>query len=280
MNNIEIVRKGLYDNSKAAGEAWSSYMGQNKIPSSLSTTMVPPDPCRTVSFKTTVGPLLSVTWGQGCTYNDLCPDMTCNIGSCGSPHAYTGCVATATAQVTQYWQPNNAYGYGYAYMQATSGSAEVQRLMRDIGDGVSMTYGCSESGAQSNKVADFLKYSFRFASARYKNYDFQTVKSNIASHWPVLLGGCRSGNQTWVNDLLRNYGDCHEWVCDGYQESGYSNCNEGISTLYFHMNWGWHETKSNNDYNGWFLFNNWNIQMNNENRNYQYAQDMTCDIHL
>lgn len=44
-----------------------------------------------------VGPLVQTQWDQGAPYNDLCP------GS-GSSKAYTGCVATAMAQVMNYWK--------------------------------------------------------------------------------------------------------------------------------------------------------------------------------
>lgn len=44
-----------------------------------------------------VGPLVQTQWDQDAPYNDLCP------GS-GSSKAYTGCVATAMAQVMNYWK--------------------------------------------------------------------------------------------------------------------------------------------------------------------------------
>lgn len=280
MDNIEIVRKGLYDNSKVATAAWTSYMKQNKIPSSLSTAMAPKDPCLTTSFSTTVGPLLPVTWGQGCTYNELCPDKTCNI-SCGTTHAWTGCIATAAAQIIKYWHANNVYGYDFASMPATSGNYQVQKLMKDIGSygNANMNYGCDISRADGNTVPGFLKANYWFASADRAGYNYQTVKTNLDSHWPVLLDGNQTKTGSWtLISWFNSYTDYHEWVCDGYQESGYSSCTEGVSTLYFHMNWGWHEI-SGNDYNGWFAFNNWNVQTSAGNVNYQYNQNMTYNIH-
>ena len=44
-----------------------------------------------------VGPLVKTTWDQDSPFNDLCP------GS-GTSKAYTGCVATAMAQVMNFWQ--------------------------------------------------------------------------------------------------------------------------------------------------------------------------------
>ncbi len=44
-----------------------------------------------------IGPLIQTQWDQEAPYNDLCPGT-------GSNKAYTGCVATAMAQVMNYWQ--------------------------------------------------------------------------------------------------------------------------------------------------------------------------------
>ena len=46
-----------------------------------------------------VGPLLTTTWGQGQYYNALCPEDA--GGEDG--HVLTGCVATAMAQIINYW---------------------------------------------------------------------------------------------------------------------------------------------------------------------------------
>ena len=50
-----------------------------------------------VTHTPVVGPLIKTTWDQDSPYWNLCP------GS-GSSKAYTGCVATAMAQVMNYWQ--------------------------------------------------------------------------------------------------------------------------------------------------------------------------------
>ena len=44
-----------------------------------------------------VGPLIQTQWDQDAPYNNLCPGT-------GSNKAYTGCVATAMAQVMKYWE--------------------------------------------------------------------------------------------------------------------------------------------------------------------------------
>lgn len=282
MENIEIVRKGEYDNSLIANKAWETYfkLNNNKSPIISRVDPVPDDCTDDVWTSYGVGPLLPVTWGQGCTYNDMCPNLSCNSG-CGL--AWTGCVATSTAQIVNYWQPTNNFAYNYASMPSGSGNGEVQRLMRDLGNSVGMSYGCAGSGANAANVAPSLKNAFGFSSANFVDYDYQRVKTNLNNNWPVLLDGCATQTGHWfIINWWNSYTDCHEWVCDGYQAYNVTFCENGhlsggAGYLYFHMNWGWHEVGLTNDFNGWFAFSNWNIP--GLNRNYQYAQDLTSEIH-
>lgn len=71
------------------------------------------------------GPLLDTEWGQGCVYNELCPEegivqVTWGLGfvqeyECGGDlpcgHFRTGCVATAMAQVINYFEHPSSYDY-------------------------------------------------------------------------------------------------------------------------------------------------------------------------
>ena len=56
---------------------------------------------------TSVGPLLTTKWDQGTYYNSLCPENTNHY----SGHVWAGCVATAMAQIINYWE-YPAHGYG------------------------------------------------------------------------------------------------------------------------------------------------------------------------
>jgi streptopain len=289
MENIEIVRQGLYDNSKVAAVAWRNYYKQNGNGGIKALKEPPVDNNNCSEDKwtaTSVGPLLSVTWGQGCSYNDLCPELSCDLG-CGNGRALTGCVATSTSQVIKYWHPTNSYNYNYASMTATSGNGEVQRLMSDVGRAINMSYGCTASSANSSNIIDVLKGNFGFTSANNGKYTWQGVQGNLNNHWPVVLNACRTKKGNWFIDRWNKYSDCHSWVCDGYNQFNFTFCENGQYTgsssyLYFHMNWGWHEWYTNisldyPDYNGWFAFDNWDIA--GINRNYQYAQEMVGDIH-
>lgn len=312
MEDIETVRKGLYDNSKVAQAAWGKEKNAGKTPPNTiresgvavnNSPGNPPPNCKyTYQYNVyTVGPLLSTTWGQECTYNELCGaagvNYNCNDAFDCSTKPCTGCVATATAQIINYWHPTNGYAYNYTSMPATTGSAEVQRMMRDIGlpANVNMQYNCNVnkgSGADPGTVPAALKNNFGFTSANYAGYTYNTVVNNISNSWPVLLTGCMTQNNSWfIINWYTYYSDCHEWVCDGYTSTTptyTSSCNPG--TLYydapynvmFHMNWGWHEVNAFNDFNGWFAVNNWTITgagANGTNMNFQYANSMTTEIH-
>lgn len=303
IKNIETLRAGLHSNSINSKIIWKDYFNQkrksnlSRIGNSPSPNIVAPppptDPCQSdpnyySSTTRTVGPLLPITWGQDCSYNNLCPNNNCN--DCSS-NAVTGCVATAMSQIIRFWQPNNSYNYNYTSMPSTSGNGEVQRLMHDAGVTVSMNYGCAVSGGSAADGADVppaLKNNFGFSSANRSTYgtaSYMNVQSNIGAHWPVLLEGCNDQTNIFLG-IWYSYQNCHEWVCDGYQETDVVFCmnNQSVSEgfLYFHMNWGWHEVNVSNDYNGWFAFNNWTITgagQNNSNLDFKYAQDMVTEIH-
>lgn len=188
------------------------------------------------------GPYLSTTWGQGCGYNSRLPAMSCSV-PCG--RAYTGCVATAMAQVMRYHQYPSSYSW--SNMPANYGTSSTATLMKDIGSAVSMDYKCDGSGADTkDKVASAFRGRFGYSSASYADYDYQTVKSQLNYGRPVILRGGR--NTGWW--IFGQYSDGHAWVCDGY--SNYVNPCWG-STLRFHMNWGW-----NGSHDGWYSFNNFN----------------------
>jgi hypothetical protein len=194
-----------------------------------------------------VAPLMSTTWNQGCGYNAQCPAD--GAGPCG--RAYTGCVATAMAQVIRYleWPVNGVgnkcythytYGelcadfsaatYDYSTMPNGSGNAEVAELMYHCGVSVNMGYSPTGSGAYSHDVVTALRNNFNYKNA-------------------VILGKSSYTDDVW-NKILRNEIDNnrpmyyagsggaggHAFVFDGYQ---------GLN--YFHINWGW-----GGAYNGYF----------------------------
>lgn len=180
--------------------------------------------------QTKVGPLLETTWHQQGAFNDQVPYY------CGYDQAPAGCVAISVAQVMYYHQ--HPTQFNWSAMDLMHGTSESARLIADIGYKVGMNYDCGGSGAYNSDIPKLLKNQYGYTSASYsKNFNSNTIKAQISSGNPVILGG--------ISDEAG-----HSWVCDGYI---YTNmCT--YSTLTFHMNWGW----GGSPYDGWFSFEDWN----------------------
>ncbi|MBO7489406.1 MAG: thiol protease/hemagglutinin PrtT [Bacteroidales bacterium] len=201
-----------------------------------------------------VGPLLTTTWDQGQYYNALCPEDA--NGPAG--HVYTGCVATAMAQIINYWgypvhgrgihsyQSNygtltvnyDSANYDYANMPdaltPTSTPAHINAiatLMRDCGIAANMGYGSSESGAYDIDARAGLINFFRLSpdlSIAEKDYFTNEewkimLQNDISLGHPIYYSGHGTGG--------------HAFVCDGYK-----------SNNYFHFNFGWSGYAD-----GWYL---------------------------
>lgn len=237
---------GECDNDIAA--EWHQLLTHN---SQLLTTN-PPD---------SVGPLLTTTWDQGQYYNTLCPEDA--AGPDG--HVYTGCVATAMAQIINYWgypihgrgvrsYNHEIYGdlsvnydsatYDYTNMPAalTTSSTPVQvnavaKLMYDCGVAVNMSYGPNESGAKAIDVVPALVNQFGMNpkigftnSSYYTNEQWlDLIKSNIGNGVPVFYAG--------DPDEFFQVPGSHAFVLDGYN-----------SDDFIHINWGWGGV-----FDGWFI---------------------------
>ena len=186
--------------------------------------------------KHAVSPLLPTRWNQGTPFNNLCPNKY-----------PTGCVATAMAQVMKKWnypqvatqitdlntigaQPHDytlewgkmldTYTLGnYNSEQANA----VATLMLACGYAVDMDYAEGGSGANPLKAAIALSKNFKYNSGiQYLDRYYSTssewedlIYKELAAGRPVIYGG----QSTSVG---------HEFVCDGYDGSGY-----------YHFNWGW-----------------------------------------
>ncbi|MGN1263936.1 MAG: C10 family peptidase [Prevotella sp.] len=198
-----------------------------------------------------VPPLITTTWDQATPYWNLCP--TYNNVNC-----YTGCVATAMAQVMYHHRhpaavtatipsyttknlklsvdsiPAGAtidwdlmladYRDTYTDSQATA----VAQLMKYCGVSVSMDYGTYAQGGSGTYCVDIVK-----ALKTYFDYDsrlYQATRSNytIAEWQALLLTELEHGRP--IIYMGQSTGGGHCFVIDGY---------EGEETGYFHVNWGW-----------------------------------------
>ncbi len=198
-----------------------------------------------------VAPLIQTQWdqnGYGNVYlfNNLCPEVT--TGGHGG-HAYTGCVATAMAQIMKYWEyPSHGMGsHSYSWNGQTlsadfgsttydwdnmtytysESSTDVEKyavdlLMYHCGVSVNMIYGGNGSSASTTSTMTALKNYFNYspameykAKSNYSNDDWiAIVKAELDAERPLQYRGEDEGG--------------HSFICDGYD-----------SNNMFHFNWGW-----------------------------------------
>ena len=225
-------------------------------------------------------PLTKTLWDQDTYFNTLCPaDLTGPDG-----HAYVGCVATAMAQVLNYWQhpwhgtgshsytPESNPGYG---VQSADFSAAVYNfdnmpdtvndyyddlaeLMYHCAVSVDMDFGNGGSGAWvwgSDDVSYALETYFYFNDAvnDLNRSSFpgslwtDLLKEDLDLNRPVIYG---------ANDTEEEAG--HAWVLDAYTTGDM-----------FHCNWGW----SGSD-NGWFSIDNFCVN------GYTFDDYETACVHI
>ena len=197
----------------------------------------------TAATKAPISPLTESKWNQGAPYNDDCP---LDDGK----RSVTGCVATAMAQAMYYHQwPATGTGthsynwkgqtltvdygstdYDWNAMTATydddssdAAKAAVANLMYSCGVSVDMDYSSGESGASSTSMGSalykYFGYDKSMASPQRSFYGDEAwgdmVYDQLSQGLPVLYGG-------------QSYEGGHQFICDGYDGSGY-----------YHFNWGW-----------------------------------------
>lgn len=190
-----------------------------------------------------VKPLLKTTWGQDSPYNDLAPELY-------GRKCYTGCVATAMAQVMKYHNyPTKGQGsISYSWNSTTlamdfsdvtfywnnmldsynSTATDEQKLavatlMKACGYSVKMNYLTTASGANSvyigSALIDYFDYDQGIWQTNRNFYELSDwedlIYADIAAGRPVIYFGQSSGGG-------------HQFVCDGYSSDGL-----------FHFNWGW-----------------------------------------
>ena len=194
-----------------------------------------------------VGPLIKTLWDQTYPYNKFCPAA----GGGSGGHVYTGCVATAMAQVMKFWNYPTTGNGSHTYTHPTYGtqtadfgsttydwgnmpvslsgeptteqSDAVATLMYHCGVSVDMNYGTGSSGAQSSAVPGAMIDYFRYSpSATLVSRDAYTDAQWIA----FLKHELDEGRPLYYSGS--NVSSGHAFVCDGYRTDDY-----------FHFNWGW-----------------------------------------
>ena len=213
-----------------------------------------------------VGPLLTTKWDQGTYYNSLCPEDSNHY----SGHVWTGCVATAMAQIINYWEyPVHGFGthsyyhdysYVYSYGEQSADFANttyqyslmpdsldwstpanqvnaVATLMHDCGVAVNMDYGPDASAAYDNAArAAFVShfgYNTQIVTRSYKTGDGLMVDETFVFE-----------EDEWIN-MLKDELDAGRpiFYSGALNLSGGSAhafvCDGYDADTLFHFNWGW-----------------------------------------
>ncbi|MBR5984435.1 MAG: C10 family peptidase [Bacteroidales bacterium] len=249
-----------------------------------------------------VSAMLQTKWNQTYPFNMLCPEHS--QGDHG--HTYTGCVATAMAQVMKYWNyPQHGIGEvsyfwgawdtinlaeatydwnnmpnSYSAFGTNAWSDEqkqaVATLMLHCGVSISMDYGYEGSGTQTFYVADALRYNFGYRNGvNYKYRDNGATDDSFEHYyendtiWSRMLIEDLDMHRPLIYSGHPSSGAGHAWVCDGYRTN-----NEG--TTEFHMNWGW---GGSND--GYYTIDNLNTHAgpgDDGSNNFIYGQCVIFNI--
>lgn len=198
--------------------------------------------------KVGVEPFIKTQWDQDFPYNIMCPTK-----KGGNPY-YTGCVATAMAQVMKYYEwPGEGHG-AHSYYDIYNGQLRAATFDGHQYDWNNMLfrYGDSATGIQNNAVAMLMSdcgiavemgydndgsaawsENIPYALVQYFNYDkavgqlyhdyctdnvwSETIYDEVSHGRPVIFSGLTKNNA----------GHC--FICDGYQ----------AETDMYHFNWGW-----------------------------------------
>lgn len=192
--------------------------------------------------ETPIAQLVTTKWNQDTPYNDQCPMVN-------GQRAVTGCVATSTSQIINYYQYPAQFEGTYSYIDNTttrtidfsehtidyslllddySGRrgtdeerAEVAELMMCVGHAVNMSYG-ETSGALTDMCVRGLRTNLGHTKAqalRRKHYTLdewnEVIRYELNNNRPIIFGGHSSTGG-------------HSFVVDGMDAAGF-----------YHVNWGW-----------------------------------------
>ena len=248
------VSMSKYSNGKNTNFQWwlKAIEGtvQYAVTNNVQLATTKPDPAK---YPTSVAPLITTKWDQLTPYNNLLPLSN------GGDRCYTGCVATAMAQVLKYHEyPERGIGTRTIYypQYSTNGkpitatfeddvydwknmldiyssgnydetqALAVATLMRDCGVAADMQYGGykeSGSGAYSQDAAAGLRTYFGLTEAECLERDYYSESDWMDIVYRELSenGPLYYGGASWSSGG-------HAFVLHGYNESGK-----------VYVNWGW-----------------------------------------
>ena len=170
-----------------------------------------------------VGPLIQTKWDQDAPYNNLCPGT-------GRNKAYTGCVATAMAQVMNYWQwpkrgigshsyrprnPNDEDHYSTRYTSTLS--ANFGNTTYDW-ENMLDSYSGSETSAQKTAVATLMYHCGVATEMMYGN-DADGGSGTYTGNYGSWEESDNAQNALWK---YFGYKKSTCYMRDGYEEYGHT----------------------------------------------------------
>ncbi len=170
-----------------------------------------------------VGPLIQTQWDQDSPYNNLCPGT-------GTNKAYTGCVATAMAQVMNYWQwpkrgigshsyrprnPNDEDHYSTRYTSTLS--ADFGNTTYDW-ENMLESYSGSETSAQKTAVATLMYHCGVATEMMYGN-DADGGSGTYTGNYGSWEESDNAQNALWK---YFGYKKSTGYMRDGYEYGGHT----------------------------------------------------------
>ena len=225
-NYNQFIKHVVDDGAVASEEAQAQWKQLRKG--------LPDDPAGNV----VVGPLVKTTWDQDAPYWNLCPGT-------GTDKAYTGCVATAMAQVMNYWQwPKQGVGsHSYKPLDVTA-----DYPYDDDGNPIySKRYTSTLSADFGNTTYDWANmkdsYSGSYTDAEAKAVATLMYHCGVASE--MMYGNEDDGGS---GTYTGNYGDWDDYSCAQSSLAAFFNYKK--STLISYMRDGY-------EYGGTVYYESW-----------------------
>lgn len=212
-----------------------------------------------------IRPLVTAVWSQNNPFNIRLPFLP------SGKHAYTGCVATAMAQVMYYWKwparpTREIPAYTSTYQVSPTETLEIDMpelpvidfnwdAMHDTyqttdtmstaalaaatlslycAQALEMTFKPSSSGASTSSIPSHAAAYFDYDASAHMESRYKYSTQGWAD---LLYSELAAGRPVIYSGSKKNSG--HSFICDGYDGNGM-----------FHINWGW-----NGNSNGYFLLN-------------------------
>lgn len=245
------VSTSSYSNGKNTNFQWWLNMIDGAVEYAVNNNValapIAPNPSK---YPTQVGPLVTTKWDQEGPYNNLLPGN-------GSRRVLTGCVATALAQVLNYFKvPEHGTGQRTIYFNSTPVTANFEQnyydwdnmrdtynygqysndeanavavLMRDCGVASNMDYGYDGSGAYSTDAAAGMRKYFGFTEAVcYERDNYYGYKYYSDEEWMDMVFKALSEDGPIYYGGADSYNGGHAFVLHGYNAQGK-----------VYVNWGW-----------------------------------------